>query len=193
MAELKIGDFITQYAKGYWQIVDIKPKYASENRNDDPNGKFGEWKKGQCIGNWILMKKAFTPTMKFRLESDFCDSYWCKPVSPETKAEIDRYFAENPANFDKFNSYVFNPNPAISTIWLRLEDDEPEKLQNVINFISNKFTMQELMKLLKKRGLGHCIGNPPANYILSCGAYLWDLDKNFNQLYSSIELKKFKE
>ena len=27
---LKIGDWVTQYSKGYWQIVDIKPKYAEE-------------------------------------------------------------------------------------------------------------------------------------------------------------------
>ena len=28
---LKIGDWVTQYSKGYWQIIDIKPKYAEED------------------------------------------------------------------------------------------------------------------------------------------------------------------
>lgn len=36
---LKIGDWVTQYSRGYWQIVDIKPKYAEEDHLFD-NGEF---------------------------------------------------------------------------------------------------------------------------------------------------------
>lgn len=31
---IKIGDWVTQYCAGYWQVVDIKPKYADEDVNN---------------------------------------------------------------------------------------------------------------------------------------------------------------
>ena len=42
---LKIGDWVTQYSKGYWQIIDIKPKYAEEDYQYE-NGFFQ--KKRRC-------------------------------------------------------------------------------------------------------------------------------------------------
>ena len=52
---LKIGDWVKQYCAGYWQIIDIKPKYAEEDV-DNENLKC---KKGDLIGSWALMKKRF--------------------------------------------------------------------------------------------------------------------------------------
>ena len=31
MNELKIGMWVTQYCAGFWQIVDLKPKYAEKD------------------------------------------------------------------------------------------------------------------------------------------------------------------
>ena len=28
---IKIGDWVTQYSAGYWQVLDIVPKYADED------------------------------------------------------------------------------------------------------------------------------------------------------------------
>ena len=42
----QIGDWVTQYSVGYWQVVDIKAKYAEE---DSGYGK-QFWKKGEQIG-----------------------------------------------------------------------------------------------------------------------------------------------
>ena len=51
----QIGDWVTQYSVGYWQVVDIKAKYAEE---DSGYGK-QFWKKGEQIGKWVFLKKSF--------------------------------------------------------------------------------------------------------------------------------------
>ena len=33
----QIGDWVTQYSVGYWQVVDIKAKYAEEDRVMESN------------------------------------------------------------------------------------------------------------------------------------------------------------
>ena len=62
----QIGDWVTQYSVGYWQVVDIKAKYAEE---DSGYGK-QFWKKGEQIGKWVFLKKAFTPKMKIQIRSE---------------------------------------------------------------------------------------------------------------------------
>ena len=62
MQMFQIGDWVTQYSVGYWQVVDIKAKYAEE---DSGYGK-QFWKKGEQIGKWVFLKKAFTPKMKIQ-------------------------------------------------------------------------------------------------------------------------------
>ena len=51
MEKLEVGAWVTQYSAGYWQIVDLKPKYAEEDRA----GK----RKGDLIGQWALLKKGY--------------------------------------------------------------------------------------------------------------------------------------
>ena len=64
---LKIGDWVTQYSKGYWQIIDIKPKYAEEDYQYE-NGFFQ--KKGDLIGSWVLMKKGFIIVPELKPENE---------------------------------------------------------------------------------------------------------------------------
>ena len=54
MAQVKIGDYVTGYGSGYWQLIDIKPKIATE----DYVGEDIRWKKGQIIGQWAILKNA---------------------------------------------------------------------------------------------------------------------------------------
>lgn len=75
----QIGDWVTQYSVGYWQVVDIKAKYAEE---DSGYGK-QFWKKGEQIGKWVFLKKAFTPKMKIQIRSECVDGEWCKIVTDE--------------------------------------------------------------------------------------------------------------
>lgn len=49
MQMFQIGDWVTQYSVGYWQVVDIKAKYAEEDSGYGSNfGKKGgaNWKVG---------------------------------------------------------------------------------------------------------------------------------------------------
>ena len=52
---MKTGDYVSSYSAGYWQIIDIKPKIATE----DYKGENVKWKKGQVIGQWVILKKCF--------------------------------------------------------------------------------------------------------------------------------------
>ena len=51
MDEPKIGMWVTQYRAGFWQIVDLKPKYAEKG---DPG-----YEKGKQIGYWALKKRIY--------------------------------------------------------------------------------------------------------------------------------------
>ncbi len=46
MNSIKIGDFVTAYSSGYWQVIDVKPKIAFE----DYNSETVKWKKGDLLG-----------------------------------------------------------------------------------------------------------------------------------------------
>ena len=35
MSQIKIGDFVTGYGSGYWQLIDIKPHIATEDYDSD--------------------------------------------------------------------------------------------------------------------------------------------------------------
>lgn len=51
----QIGDWVTQYSVGYWQVVDIKAKYAEE---DSGYGK-QFWKKRRANWKVGLSEKSF--------------------------------------------------------------------------------------------------------------------------------------
>ena len=57
---LQVGEWYTGYSAGFWQLIQIYPKYASF----DYEGEKARWKKGDLIGQWCIVKKAFTPKMK---------------------------------------------------------------------------------------------------------------------------------
>ena len=81
---LQVGEWYTCYSAGFWQLIQIYPKYASF----DYEGEKARWKKGDLIGQWCIVKKAFTPKMKKSLRVEFTDSAWLKPVSEETFCQI---------------------------------------------------------------------------------------------------------
>ena len=54
---LKIGDWVTQYSSGYWKVLNILPKYADSDYSYNGN----MWQKGDRLGDWVILKKGFTP------------------------------------------------------------------------------------------------------------------------------------
>ena len=182
---IKIGDWVTQYSKGFWLIVDIKPKYAE----DDCNRNGIVHKKGDQIGSWIVMKKGFTPKMKFRIDSDVCDSAWCKPVSADILELINQYFEKNPDDYQKFVNTPFVDRPAVSTTWLQLTGEQVSLFQKAIQELPELFTQEEALKLFEGYNLKQCFSPPPSNYTFVCEHTLWELDSNFNPLFKNPRLK----
>ena len=82
--KLTIGNWYTQYSAGYWQLIDLKPKIAFDNYT----GEEISWKKGNLIGYWAIMRKAFTPKMKKQIRVEFTDAASLKSVSDETETQI---------------------------------------------------------------------------------------------------------
>ena len=99
MEKLEVGAWVTQYSAGYWQIVDLKPKYAEEDRA----GK----RKGDLIGQWALLKKGFTPKMKFRMDCETVDASWCKPINDEQMQAITQHFESHAEDHRRFEDQSF--------------------------------------------------------------------------------------
>ena len=56
LGNISIGDFVTASGTGYLQLIGIKPQIAF----DDYNSESVQWKKGDKLGHWVILKKAFT-------------------------------------------------------------------------------------------------------------------------------------
>ncbi|MBQ8404549.1 MAG: hypothetical protein IJX55_09045 [Clostridia bacterium] len=171
---LKSGDWVKQYSAGYWQIVDIKPKYAEEDGENT--------KKGDLIGSWALLKKGFTPKMKFRLDFECVDIYWCKPISESELCEISEYFEAHEKESKKFSSAVFADRPAIVTYWLELPEEQKEAFREVVSSLPARFTENILRSILTEKGMWQYVCKPSAesNATLKMKHSLWELDENFD-------------
>ena len=183
---IQIGDWVTQYSAGYWQVVGIRDKYAEE---DNVTGEH-LWKKGEKIGKWIFLKKAFTPKMKLRIWSECVDEYWCEIVNDEKRTEIKKYFADHPNDWERFcNTPVVIP-PAVSSIWMNLSDDQETKVLQTLKELPKCFSRTELDQQFEQNGLLNVVTNPPASHILSLRCNPWEVGANADLLYFSAELKR---
>lgn len=178
---INLGDWVTQYSAGYWQVVDIKPKYADETRND----AYAKYKKGEIIGQYAVVKKGFTPKMKFKADVECVDIQWCNPVSDNVITEIERYFAENPKHKEKFDNLEIKLPPMVNTLWIELDGASLERLDNLLANLPPKFTFDEFYKMLTDNRLAQYITEPPANCCLRLMTYIpWDVDEHGDLLYS---------
>lgn len=184
MSELKIGDWVTQYAAGYWQIVDIKPKYADE----DYEGEKISWKKGDRIGEWCIMKKVFTPKMKFRLEMGCSDSTWCKKITENTRTEIQSYFEKNPSDWERFLHTPIKMRPAVSNLWLNMDEENAEKVENILKSLPVSFTREDLFTIFDQENVSFGMGRPPAAYLLNLFFYLYEIDDKGEMHFRKAEL-----
>lgn len=183
----QIGDWVTQYSVGYWQVVDIKAKYAEEDSG------YGNqfWKKGEQIGKWVFLKKAFTPKMKIQIRSECVDGEWCKPVSIEKKYEIEQYFKEHPKDWNRFLSAPVVIKPTIEPIWLNLSNEDVIKLEKLLTELPKPFTADMLRKLFDQNGIQ--VTFPPTSHILYLFCNSWEMDEKYNLLYFATKLNKVGE
>lgn len=184
LGDISIGDFVTAYRTGYWQLIDIKPKIAF----DDYNGEGVQWKKGDNIGHWAILKKAFTDKMKPRIYFSCEDSQWIKPVSKEALSQIKKYFEEHPDYKQKFDSEEVKVPPDIMNIWIDLPEKDEADFKRLLATLPEKYTYDSLFNTIGR--YKHYITKPPAKYLLNLLFFLWDVDNNGNLLFSDWNLIK---
>lgn len=183
---LHIGQWVTQYYAGYWRIVDIIPKYADcDFQYDDMS-----YKKGDQCGYWALMIKGFTPKMKFRLDSAYCDILWCKPVSTEESERIEDYFSDHPKDLDAFSKYQYVDRPSVASLWLNLNEQEESLIKDVITHLPCEFTKEYFVSAMTDAGLSRVFTKPPTSHLLTLRSSVWKLDEQKRKLYKDPELKK---
>lgn len=181
---IKIGDFVTSCEAGYWQLIDIKPKIADK----DYSSETVKWKKGDIVGQWVILKKAFTPKMKPRIDFSYVDASWLNPVSTEVLTEIQNYFTENPDYKCKFESAAIKLRPMITNCWINLSENEVAELRALVNTLPVRFTIEEFWKKAKK--FKKNISSPPTSHLINFITYPWDMDKKANSIYSGFEIEK---
>ena len=182
---IKIGDWVTQYSAGYWKVVNIIPQYADEDYCY--NGI--SWKKGDRIGDWVIMKKGLTSKMKPSNGCDFADIQWCKPVSEDTRKAIEAAFAENPKAKQKFEKAPDSPKPAINSCWMMLTDEQAVQFFAMFSQLPERFTFEQFWSLAEDYK-GFLADPSKATHILYLLSYPWELSKTFDLLYFGPECKK---
>ena len=184
MAQVKIGDYVTGYGSGYWQLIDIKPKIATE----DYVGEGIRWKKGQIIGQWAILKKCFTDKMKPRIDFSYEDIAWVKPVSDDVCKEIEKCFQDNPKHKQKFDAAEIKLQPMITNCWLDLPEEQEQEFRATLQKLPAQYTMDEFWKVAKR--YKKYVSKPPTGYLLNLSTYPWNLDKKANAIYFDWELIK---
>lgn len=179
---IKIGDFVTGCYAGYWQLVDIKPKIATE---DYSSGNV-RWKKGDKIGQWVILKKAFTLKMKPKIEFSCEDSSWLWPVAPEVLEQIQNYFLEHPDYKEQFDNAQVELAPCIVNCWMKLSEKEEADFRRIMGKVSVRFTMDEFWKKAKKYQKN--ITPQPATHLLNILTHPWEVDRKANLLCVGCEL-----
>lgn len=168
---LKVGDWVTQYSAGYWQVVAVFAKYAEEDHTN--NGT--TWKKGDRIGDWVVLKQAFTPKMKPSYQCECVDGLWCKPVSEEVRLAIEAAFAADPKGKEKFLAAPNMPQPAVVNFWMALSADKAAGLRGVLAALPQRFVVGQLWEAA--RDYRKYVVKPPATHLLQLHCYPWETDQ----------------
>ena len=184
IGNISIGDFVTAYGTGYWQLIDIKPKIAF----DDYNSEDLKWEKGDVLGKWVILKKVFTNKMKPRIYFSYEDSAWIKPVPETILAEIEKYFTEHPDFKKKFDTAELKLLPSITNIWIDFPEEREADFIKLLETLPEKFTMDNLLSAIGKYKNG--ISKPPTKYLLNLSAFPWDLDNDANVMFCDWDLTK---
>lgn len=182
---IKIGDWVTQYSAGYWMVVNIFPKYADEDYSF--NGK--SWKKGDRLGEWVVLKKGFTAKMKPSNACDFVDAQWCKPVSNDIAQSIEATFTANPKAKAKFDNAPNMPKPSVTSAWMELTDEQAESFRKLIQTLPKRFTSEDFWSCSASYRQ-YIVDPSKATHILYLFSYLWEINDNFEPLHFAPELKK---
>ena len=184
MSQIKIGDLVTGYASGYWQLIDIKPKIATE----DYVSERIHWKKGQLIGQTVILKKCFTAKMKPKIDFTYDDAAYLKPVPDHVRAEIEAYFAEHPDYKQKFDTAEIKLRPSVLNCYLDLPEEKENDFRATLQSLPSKYTMEEFWKVAK--AYKAFVSKPPTSYLLNLSTYPWCVSEQGEPIFFNWELTK---
>ena len=183
---IQAGDWVTQYSAGFWQVLEILPKYAEE----DYSGPEQSWKKGDRLGEWAILKKGMTAKGKPANGCEFVDARWCKPVPVETRQMIENMFAENSKAWKKFDQAPVKPSPMVTSIWLTLNEEQAEALAALLPTLPQRFP--EAQFWARAEGYQELLADPAgATHVLYLFSYPWEMTDGFDLLHFGPELKRY--
>lgn len=162
--EVKIGDWVNCYYAGYWKIVDLKHNITDNEFSDV----------------LAIVKKGFTPNMKFNVSLKYCDVCWCKKVSEEELRNIEEFFHENPDKKRKFDAYD-GPLYGITKGWVvDLDDGEAESFNETLRALPKYFSLRRFNRFVEEIGLRkHMLqSSKTAKYMLTIVTYPWLADES---------------
>lgn len=169
---IKIGDWVTCCYAGYWQVVDLK-RNSGDSRFADV---------------LAIVKKGFTPKMKFHVSLKYCDIDWCKKISESELCGIEKFFKENPDQkraFDVYDGLL----AGITKGWVvDATDEEVEIYNEKLKTLPKYFSLRQFNRLTEEIGLRKQMfpSSKKANYMLTIVTYPWLADeKNKSPLYFS--------
>lgn len=161
--DIKIGDWVTCYYTGYWQIVDLRPSYE--------NGK---------MSNMVaILKKGFTINMKYNLSMQWCDIRWCKKVKDDVYDEIIDFFDKNPDKKLMFEQYNKQINGITKGWLLDLQDEEVIYYNKQLNELPKYFSIKKFNRFVEEIGLRQHMykSSSRAKYMMTIVTYPWLVDK----------------
>lgn len=185
LTTLQVGDWVTQYSSGYWKVIKIFPKYADE---DYCSGN-KSWKKGDRLGDWVILKKGFTSSMKPSNGCEFVDAQWCKAVSDDVVHSLESILDENPKAKQKFENAPSMPKPSVNSVWLTLSEEQAEVFSKSFELLPHRFTLEQFWKL-SSNYRQHIVDPSNATHILYLFSYLWEIDDHFQPLHFDPQIKK---
>ena len=180
---IKIGDFVAPYLAGYWQLIALVPKIATED--DDREKK--RWRKGDCIGQWSILKKVFTSSMKpCKTEFNYEDAYWTCSVPETVTEQILRYFEEHPKYFEKYQNAEPKFPYEIANCWFDLPQEREEEFRALLATLPEGFTREQFWEVAAE--YKQYATRPPTSYLLNFLSYPWLVDKNGDKHYIKCEM-----
>ena len=180
-----VGDWVTQYSAGYWKVVAIYDKYADEDDWHTPP----TYRKGDHISYWVVLKKGFTPKMKWSNACECVDGYWCAPVSPEEKAAIEQSFESEPAKAKKFEAATSEPRSDIQNCWITLPKERIPQLEEELAALPPRFTGKQLQEVLD-RVPELAVDVPPSTVLLNLLLHPYELDESLEFIYCGYSLER---
>lgn len=185
LSGISVGDWVTQYSAGYWKVIDIFPKYADEDYSYEDKS----WKKGERLGDWVILKKGFTPKIKPSNACEFVDAGWCKPVPEDIAQSIKTFFEENLKAKEKFEKAPNMPKPSIASVWMTLSEEQAESFSILLETLPQRFTLEYFWKQFSHYRQ-YIVEPSQATHILYLYSYLWEISDNYDQLHFNPEIKK---